>query len=149
MQFGMTAWRFRTVAAHQLLKASLRPSLQVCQRQAGSKRRPNMPIKNKVCLWYNGDALDAAEFYADTFPDTTVGTVHHAPGDYPAGKENDVLMVEFTVMGIPCIGLNGGPAFSHNDECLRRHLYGWSSIRANRQYSLVFPWTSGTVGNQY
>jgi len=74
-----------------------------------------MPNKNKICLWYNYDALDAAEFYADTFPDTTVGTVHHAPGDYPAGKENDVLMVEFTVMGIPCIGLNGGPAFSHNE----------------------------------
>jgi 2-polyprenyl-6-hydroxyphenyl methylase/3-demethylubiquinone-9 3-methyltransferase len=74
-----------------------------------------MASKNTICLWYDGDALDAANFYAKTFPDSTVGAAHRAPGDYPSGKEGDVLMVEFTVMGIPCIGLNGGPAFKHNE----------------------------------
>lgn len=70
-----------------------------------------MRPKNTVCLWFNGDALDAARFYAATFPDSSVDAVHHAPGDYPSGKEGDVLTVEFTVMGIPCVGLNGGPVF--------------------------------------
>ena len=67
--------------------------------------------KNRVCLWYNGDAEEAARFYAKTFPDSFVDAVHHAPGDYPAGKKGDVLTVAFTVLGIPCLGLNGGPAF--------------------------------------
>ena len=71
--------------------------------------------KNTICLWYDGAALEAAEFYAETFPDSRVGTVHRAPGDYPAGKEGDVLTVEFTVIGIPCLGLNGGAAFKHNE----------------------------------
>lgn len=71
--------------------------------------------KNIVCLWYNGDAEAAARFYADTFPDSSVDAVHRAPGDYPAGKEGDALTVEFTVMGIPCLGLNGGPEFTHNE----------------------------------
>ncbi len=71
--------------------------------------------KNTVCLWYDGDAEDAARFYAKTFPDSSVGTVYRAPGDYPSGKKGDVLTVEFTVMGIPCLGLNGGPAFNHNE----------------------------------
>jgi predicted 3-demethylubiquinone-9 3-methyltransferase (glyoxalase superfamily) len=70
--------------------------------------------KNTICLWYDGDAEEAARFYASTFPDSSVDAVHHAPGDYPAGKEGDVLTVEFTVMGIPCLGLNGGPAIKHN-----------------------------------
>ena len=70
--------------------------------------------KNTVCLWYDSDAEGAAHFYARTFPDSSVGAVHRAPGDFPSGKEGDVLTVEFTVMGIPCIGLNGGPAFTHN-----------------------------------
>lgn len=74
-----------------------------------------MNSKNTICLWYDGTALDAAAFYARTFPDSTVDAVHHAPGDYPAGKQGDVLTVEFTVMGIPCLGLNGGPAFKHNE----------------------------------
>ena len=74
-----------------------------------------MPAKNTICLWYDGTALDAATFYADTFPDSAVGKVYRAPGDYPAGKEGDVLTVEFTVMGIPCIGLNGGPEFKHSE----------------------------------
>ena len=73
------------------------------------------PAKNTVCLWYDGDAEEAARFYARTFPDSSVGAVHRAPGDFPSGKEGDVLMVEFIVMGIPCIGLNGGPEFKHNE----------------------------------
>ena len=73
-----------------------------------------MISKNTICLWYNGDAQDAAKFYAQTFADSAVGRVMHAPSDYPAGKQGDVLTVEFTVMGIPCLGLNGGPAFTHS-----------------------------------
>lgn len=74
-----------------------------------------MTPKNTICLWYDGTALEAAQFYAKTFPDSSVDAVHHAPGDYPAGKEGDVLTVEFTVMGIPCLGLNGGPGIKHNE----------------------------------
>jgi 2-polyprenyl-6-hydroxyphenyl methylase/3-demethylubiquinone-9 3-methyltransferase len=74
-----------------------------------------MTSKNTICLWYDKDALDAATFYAKTFPDSAVGAVHHAPGDYPAGQQGNVLMVEFTVMGIPCLGLNGGPGVQHTD----------------------------------
>jgi 2-polyprenyl-6-hydroxyphenyl methylase/3-demethylubiquinone-9 3-methyltransferase len=70
--------------------------------------------KNTICLWYDRSALEAAQFYAKTFADSAVGAVHRAPGDYPAGKEGDVMMVEFTVMGIPCLGLNGGPGITHN-----------------------------------
>ena len=71
--------------------------------------------KNTICLWYDQDALDAATFYAGTFPDSAVTRVTRAPGDNPSGKQGDVLTVEFTVCGIPCIGLNGGPAFRHNE----------------------------------
>ena len=74
-----------------------------------------MTSKNTICLWYEGAAVDAANFYAKTFPDSAVGAVFYAPGDYPAGKQGDVLTVEFTVAGIPCIGLNGGPEFKHNE----------------------------------
>ncbi|AZE61425.1 MULTISPECIES: VOC family protein [Pseudomonas fluorescens group] len=74
-----------------------------------------MNNKNTICLWYNGDALEAATFYAKTFPDSKVNAVHYAPGDYPSGKQGDALTVEFTVMGIPCIGLNGGSAFKHSE----------------------------------
>src|SRR4051812_47822039 len=74
-----------------------------------------MPAKNTICLWYDHDAEGAARFYAQTFPDTSVKAVHHAPGDFPSGKKGDVLTVEFTVLGIPCLGLNGGPAFKHNE----------------------------------
>ena len=74
-----------------------------------------MIARNTVCLWYDGTALDAATFYAATFPDSRVNAVHRAPADYPAGKQGDVLTVDFTVLGIPCIGLNGGPAFKHSE----------------------------------
>jgi 2-polyprenyl-6-hydroxyphenyl methylase/3-demethylubiquinone-9 3-methyltransferase len=70
--------------------------------------------KNTICLWYDGDAEDAARFYAAIFPDSSIGALHRAPGDNPSCKEGDVLTVEFTVMGIPCIGLNGGPDVEHN-----------------------------------
>src|SRR5690606_41874968 len=83
--------------------------------RAHTARRATMIPKNTICLWYDRDALEAARFYAATFPDTVVGPVHRAPGDYPDGKQGDVLTVEFTVMGIPCIGLNGGPAFKHDE----------------------------------
>ncbi len=74
-----------------------------------------MMPKNTICLWYDGAALEAATFYASVFPDSAVGAIHHAPGDYPSGRQRDVLVVEFTVMGIPCVGLNGGPAFKHSE----------------------------------
>ena len=74
-----------------------------------------MTSKNTICLWYDGTAEEAASFYAETFPDSSVKAVHRAPGDFPSGHQGDVLTVEFTVMGIPCLGLNGGPAFKHNE----------------------------------
>jgi 2-polyprenyl-6-hydroxyphenyl methylase/3-demethylubiquinone-9 3-methyltransferase len=98
-----------------------------------------MPSKNTVCLWFDGTALEAAEFYAATFPDSAVQAVHHAPGDYPMGQEGAVLTVEFTVMGIPCLGLNGGPMFHHTeafsfqvateDQAETDHL--WNAIISN------------------
>ena len=74
-----------------------------------------MSPKNTICLWYDGTALEAAQFYAQTFPDSAVGRVTHAPTDFPSGRQDQVLTVEFTVMGIPCLGLNGGPAFKHTE----------------------------------
>ena len=74
-----------------------------------------MVSKNTVCLWYNGNAEEAARFYAETFPDSSVGAIFRAPGDYPDGQQGDVLTIEFTVAGIPCIGLNGGPAFPQSE----------------------------------
>ena len=71
--------------------------------------------KNTVCLWYDNDAETAARFYARTFPNSSVGAVHRAPSDYPSGKQGDALVVEFTVAGVQCIGLNGGPAIKHNE----------------------------------
>ena len=73
------------------------------------------PAKNTICLWYDGSAEEAARFYASVFPDSSVKAVHRAPGDYPAGKQGDVLTVEFTVLGIPCLGLNGGPGLTHTN----------------------------------
>jgi predicted 3-demethylubiquinone-9 3-methyltransferase (glyoxalase superfamily) len=70
--------------------------------------------KNTICIWYDGDAEEAAHFYAQIFPDSSVGSISRAPGDFPSGKEGDVLTVEFSVMGIPCLGLNGGSTFKHS-----------------------------------
>ena len=74
-----------------------------------------MPHKNTICLWYDRSAEEAARFYAKTFPDSALGAIRHAPGDYPSGKKGDVLTVEFTVCGIPCVGLNGGTQFKHSE----------------------------------
>ena len=74
-----------------------------------------MIAKNTICVWYEKDAEAAARFYAATFPDSSVGAIHRAPSDYPSGRAGDVLVVEFTVAGIPCIGLNGGPAFKQTE----------------------------------
>ncbi len=71
--------------------------------------------KNTICIWYERDAEAAARFYAATFPDSSVDAVHRAPGDYPSGQEGNVLTVQFTVMGVPCVGLNGGPAFKQSE----------------------------------
>lgn len=73
------------------------------------------PPKNTICLWYDCDAEDAARFYAATFPNSSVGAVLRAPGDFPSGTKGDVLTVAFTVMGIPCLGINGGPTFKHSE----------------------------------
>jgi len=73
------------------------------------------PAKNTICLWFDEGAEEAAHFYAKTFPDSSVGTVFRAPSDYPSGKQGDVLTVEFTVLGIPCLGLNGGPVFKQSE----------------------------------
>jgi len=96
------------------------PGAQPAPRAAGFsvQQRGNdmtQPARNTICLWYERGAEEAARFYAETFPDSAVGAIHHAPGDYPSGKEGDVLTVEFTVLGIPCLGLNGGPAFKHSE----------------------------------
>jgi len=74
-----------------------------------------MKPKNTICLWFDKDAQEAARFYAATFPDSKVTAVHHAPSDFPGGKKGDALTVEFTVLGIPCLGLNGGPTFKHSE----------------------------------
>ena len=74
-----------------------------------------MTPKNTICLWFDKDALEAARFYAATFPDSKVNAVFKAPTDYPSGKEGEVLTVDFTVLGLPCLGLNGGPAFKQTE----------------------------------
>ena len=85
-----------------------------CSGAASSIREITLP-KNTLCLWYERNAEEAARFYAATFPDSHVGMVHRAPSDYPDGREGDALTVEFTVVGIACIGLNGGPHFKHSE----------------------------------
>jgi predicted 3-demethylubiquinone-9 3-methyltransferase (glyoxalase superfamily) len=75
----------------------------------------SMQPKNTICLWFDKDAEKAARFYAEVFPDSKVTAVHKAPGDFPGGKEGDVLTVDFTVCGIPCLGLNGGPEFKQSE----------------------------------
>ncbi|MEH3148423.1 MAG: VOC family protein [Methylobacterium frigidaeris] len=80
-----------------------------------TKNTTRSTTKNTICLWYDKDAEAAARFYVATFPDSAMGAVHRAPADYPAGRAGDVLTVTFTVAGIPCLGLNGGPAFRHSE----------------------------------
>jgi predicted 3-demethylubiquinone-9 3-methyltransferase (glyoxalase superfamily) len=80
-----------------------------------SSKMAKKMAKNTICLWYDRDAEAAARFYAQTFPDSSVGSVHRAPSDYPGGKAGNVLTVEFIVAGVPCIGLNGGPTFKHSE----------------------------------
>nr|WP_298137201.1 VOC family protein [uncultured Pseudomonas sp.] len=113
-----------------------------------------MNSKNTICLWYDGAALDAATFYAEIFPDSAVIAVHHAPGDYPSGKQGDVLTVEFTVMGIPCLGLNGGSAFKHSeafsfqvatdDQAETDHL--WNAIVGNGGQESACGWCKDKWG---
>src|SRR5438046_1621533 len=88
--------------------------IRIAKRRVSPAKGQAM-AKNTICLWYDKDAEVAARFYAETFPDSAVGVVHRAPSDYPSGKRGDVLTVEFTVAGVPCLGLNGGPAFKHSE----------------------------------
>jgi 2-polyprenyl-6-hydroxyphenyl methylase/3-demethylubiquinone-9 3-methyltransferase len=95
----------------QIFNVIYQLNLTIAQRRSDM----NMPAKNTICLWFNDDAEAAAKFYAETFPDSSVGAILYAPGDYPSGKKGNVLTVDFTVMGIPCVGLNGGPAFKQSE----------------------------------
>jgi len=113
-----------------------------------------MTSKNTICLWFNGTALDAARFYAETFPNSAVTAVHHAPGNFPSGKEGDVLTVQFTVLGIPCLGLNGGPIFPHteafsfqvatDDQAETDHL--WNAIVGNGGQESACGWCKDKWG---
>lgn len=95
-----------------------------------------MSHKAAICIWYDRGAEEAARFYAATFPDSSIGAVHRAPGDFPSGKEGDVLTVEFTVCGIPCLGLNGGPAFTH-DEAFSIQVYTDDQEETDRLWRAV------------
>lgn len=95
-----------------------------------------MSDKAAICLWYDGGAEEAARFYAETFPDSKIGAVHRAPGDFPSGTEGDVLTVEFTVCGIPCLGLNGGPAFTP-DEAFSIQVYTDDQAETDRLWDAV------------
>src|SRR5689334_15033031 len=89
-----------------------------CSDDSQASRRQKEVVnmsKNTICLWYDHDAEEAARFYTKTFPRSSVGAVYRAPADYPDGKAGDVLMIEFTVAGVPCIGLNGGPHYKHSE----------------------------------
>ena len=95
--------------------------------------------KVTLCLWYDGTAEDAAKFYAATFPDSAVGNVMRAPGDFPSGQAGDVLTVEFTVLGTPCVGLNGGPMFKHSEAF-------WFQIATDSQEETDRYWNA-IIGN--
>jgi len=113
-----------------------------------------MKSKNTICLWFDKDALAAASFYAATFPNSQVTAVHKAPADYPSGKAGDVLTVEFTVLGIPCLGLNGGSAFRHSeafsfqiatDDQAETDRY-WNAIVGNRGQESACGWCKDRWG---
>jgi predicted 3-demethylubiquinone-9 3-methyltransferase (glyoxalase superfamily) len=119
-----------------------------------SRAKGQAMAKNTICVWYDEDAEAAARFYAETFPDSAVGRVHHAPSDFPSGKKGDVLMVEFTVAGVPCIGLNGGPAFKHTeafsfqiatDDQLETDRY-WNAIVGNGGQESACGWCKDKWG---
>ena len=110
--------------------------------------------KNTICLWYEHDAEEAARFYAATFPDSRVAAVHVAPSDYPSGKKGDVLTVDFTVFGLPCIGLNGGSQFRHSeafsfqiatDDQAETDRY-WDAITRNGGQASVCGWCKDRWG---
>ncbi|MCC9009055.1 VOC family protein [Pseudomonas putida] len=113
-----------------------------------------MTAKNTICLWYDNDAEEAANLYASIFPDSKVIALHKAPADYPSGKEGDVITVEFTVMGIPCVGLNGGSTFKHceafsfqvstEDQAETDRL--WDAIIANGGEASVCGWCKDKWG---
>jgi predicted 3-demethylubiquinone-9 3-methyltransferase (glyoxalase superfamily) len=112
------------------------------------------PAKNTICIWYDRDAEAAARFYAQTFPDSAVLAVHKAPADYPSGKKGDVLTVDFTVLGIPCMGLNGGPAFKHTeafsfqistDDQAETDRY-WNAIVGNGGQESMCGWCKDRLG---
>jgi predicted 3-demethylubiquinone-9 3-methyltransferase (glyoxalase superfamily) len=92
--------------------------------------------KNTICIWYDKDAEAAARFYAATFPDSAVTAVHRAPADYPSGKAGDVLTVEFTVCGVPCIGLNGGTAF-HQTEAFSFQIATDDQAETDRYWNAI------------
>ena len=104
------------ITAESLIDEACGYDHQDASNDETEQREPHeMKPKNTICLWFNKDAHEAARFYAATFPDSKVTSVNMAPGDYPGGKKGDVLTVDFTVLGVPCIGLNGGPEFKHNE----------------------------------
>ncbi len=100
-------------STNHVRKPCNRPPFIAIQHSSESQTKMHTS-KNKICLWYDNDAVEAAHFYAKTFPDSSVGSMHRAPADNPSSKEGHILTVEFNVMGIPCIGLNGGPGVAHN-----------------------------------
>ena len=95
-----------------------------------------MANKNTICLWFDGTAADAAKFYAETFPDSSVGATLRSPGDYPDGHEGDVLTVEFTVLGMPCLGLNGGPSVMFN-EAISFQVFTDSQEETDRYWNAI------------
>lgn len=110
--------------------------------------------KNTICVWYDKDAEAAARFYAETFPESAVSAVHLAPADYPAGRKGDVLTVEFTVAGVACIGLNGGPSGKHSEafsfqiatEDQEETDRYWNAIVANGGQEIACGWCKDRWG---
>ena len=117
----MRSWRISKTRPEPSRRFGTQAEAVTAFRQApiisrgGHRTKGHVRAKNTICIWYDKDAEAAARFYAQIFPDSAVGAVYRAPSDYPAGKKGDVLMVEFTVAGVGCIGLNGGPAFKHSE----------------------------------